>query len=200
MKGIHRLRSGQVLARQAAVGGEIDLYPLAWDVSRLGSVLEMLARKRNLLPHAGVSAPVAPVSVIASGAKQSPSNGDALRQWMDDAAGELGIEIEPVAISYAEIDGFGPGSSPALLQLPDQNDNDPPRFLAILKEGRRAVSIVRPDLEIQRIRFEQIRDALCHSLEAPTLQETESLLALAGTPRDHWARARRAMKIGRAHV
>jgi len=183
-----------ILASHAAMDSEIDLYPRAWDVSKLGYVLELLARKRNLLPHAGVSAPVAPPSDLTGFQKPVRSrDGDALKQWMDDAAGELGIEIEPVAIAYAEIDDFGRGSSPALLQLPNQNDDDPPRFLAILKEGRRDVSIVRPDLEVQRIRFEQIRDTLCHALEASTLQETEQLLALAGTPRDHRARAHRAM-------
>jgi ATP-binding cassette subfamily B protein len=160
----------------------IDLYALAWHTSQLPIVLELLARKRNLLPQTGITAPTSRAS----------ANGDALKQWMDDAAGALGIEIEPVAIAYAEVDEFGRGSSPALLQLPNQN-GDAPRFLAILKEGWRDISIVRPDLEVQRIRFEQIRDTLCHALEASTLQETEQLLALSGTPREHWARARRAM-------
>ena len=165
------------------------LAPLAWDVSKLGTVLELLARKRNLLPHAGVTAP----DLTGFGKPVRSQDGDALKQWLDDAASELGIEIEPVSITYAEVDDFGRGASPALLQLPNQNDNDPPRFLAILKEGRRDVSILRPDLQVQQIRFEQVRDALCDSLESPILQETEQLLALAGTPRENWARARRAM-------
>ncbi len=203
----------------------IDLHALAWQTSQLPIVLELLARKRNLLPHAGVTAPSAPESL-------SPGNDEALAQWMDRAADELGIEIEPMAIAYAEVDQFARAAAPALLQLPNQgdcfvtrsfdsaslrsgcaprNDSDAPRFLAIVKEGTRHVSIIDPDLKVRRIRFDIVRDLSCVMiLESIVLGEHAINCSALGNhhrdshPAPHASRAkrlpaRRLSAMGTAH-
>jgi len=160
----------------------VDLNALAWQTFQLPIVMEFLARKRNLLPQAESTAPAAP-EMLALG------SGEALAQWMDRAADELGIEIEPAAIAYAEVDQFARAAAPALLQLPKvgavpgacpaQDDGSAPRFLAILKEGARHISIVDPDLKVRRIRFDQVRDLLCEKIEAPFLNDADQLLAIS---------------------
>ena len=72
-----------------------DLDKLSWPVSRLGEVLEALARTGGLAPRS-VEVPPPPHNLARDGA-------EGLGRWIEATAGSLGLEAEPVAVSYAEV-------------------------------------------------------------------------------------------------
>jgi ATP-binding cassette subfamily B protein len=120
---------------------EVDAY--AWPISRLGEALEVLARKSSLKPRS-VEMPVPPQSIIesvmqagasasgapvASGAGAAsgvhagqPNQGafEALGRWIDAAVTCLGLEVEPVEMSYSIVEQVLRNAGPALILLPDR--------------------------------------------------------------------------------
>jgi len=163
----------------------VDLHTLAWTPSRLGEAVELLARKGKLLPHP-VEAPVPPGNL-------GQADDEALGRWIDAAVGRLGLEAEPVESSYAEVDQLVRGVGPALLRLPRNFDEGEPRFLALLKGGRRRISIIGPDASVRRVRLEAVRGALCYELETPRVGQIDQLLAEAGVSENRRAHARMAI-------
>jgi len=157
------------------------LDTLSWPGSRLGEAMEALARESGLAPRSTNPLP-APDSLARDG-------GETLAHWIEGAASALGLEAEPVAVPYTEVEYFVRSAGPALLRLPGEGE---PRFLALL-DGRRAVSVLGPDLAVHRLSPKIVRTALCHALEAPVVGEVERLLHEAGVPERHQSRARAAL-------
>jgi multidrug resistance efflux pump len=115
---------------------------------------------------------------------------EALGVWLEAAALWLGLEAEPVEVSYAEVESLVRGSGPALLRLPGL---EKPGFLALLGSQGCRVMLVGPDLAVHPMAVEVICTALCHVAEAPLMAEVEQILAAVGVPRQRRPRALRAM-------
>ena len=105
-------------------------------------------------------------------------------------AGSLGLEAEPVDVSYAEVARLVWSAGPALLRLPGAGE---PHFLALLSGRRRAVSILGPDRRLHRLRPDVICRALCHELEQLHIARVDQLLGEAKVPKRRQARARVAI-------
>jgi len=74
----------------------IDLAPLSWPVFRLGEALETLARRSGFAVRL-VESLAPPSSFALDGCEQ-------LGSWIEAAAGCLGLEVEPLEMSYAEVE------------------------------------------------------------------------------------------------
>ena len=178
----------------------IDLYAHAWHPSKVGEAIELLARKRNLLPRAEIIAPAVPSSL-------NLGTDAAIEQWLTTLAAELKIEIEPIAITYAEVEHFVGRSAPALVQLPMRQTDTAPCFLAILRAGMR-VSLLGSDYKVRQVPADQVRNLMCKALETKILRDTDAWLEQAGASRRDAARARRTIAretlirngVGTTHV
>ena len=159
-----------------------DLDKLSWPVSRLGEALEALARTGDLAPRS-VEVPPPPHNLARDGA-------EGLGRWIEATAGSLGLEAEPVDVSYAEVERLVRSAGPALLRLPGAGE---PHFLALLSGRRRAVSILGPDHLLHRLRPDVICRALCHELEQLHIAQVNQLLGAAKVPKRRQARARVAI-------
>ena len=159
-----------------------DLDKLSWPSSRLGEALEALARTGDLAPRS-VEVPPPPHNLARDGA-------EGLGRWIEATAGSLGLEAEPVDVSYAEVERLVRSAGPALLRLPGAGE---PHFLALLSGRRRAVSILGPDHLLHRLRPDVICRALCHELEQLHIAQVDQLLGAAKVPKRRQARARVAI-------
>jgi ATP-binding cassette, subfamily B, bacterial len=159
-----------------------NLAACSWPVSKLGEALEALAHTCGLAPTA-LETP-APPHGLMRGADE------ALTRWIEAAAGCLGLEAEPVDAPYAEVEQLVRRAGPALLRWPAPGE---PRFLALLGGRRRAVSILGPDRVVHRLQSEELRAALCQTIELPLVAEVTRLLDEAGVPKRRQARARVAI-------
>jgi ATP-binding cassette subfamily B protein len=162
-----------------------DLHALAWPASRLGEAIELMARKAKLLPDS----PEAPAPL-----PELPQSDDAaLGQWVEVVTGRLGIEAEPVESSFADVEDMARRAAPAILRLPQtEDDSAAPRFLALLRGGRR-LALLGPDSNVRRVRPQVVRDTLCHPLVAPWLEAADQLLTEAGVAETRRERARLAL-------
>ncbi|MEW5983040.1 MAG: ABC transporter ATP-binding protein [Acidobacteriota bacterium] len=164
----------------------MDLESVAWPVSSVGEGVELLARKRRLVRHSRVTS----LPVLRPADAADPG---AFARWIDGVAAELGVEIEPVAASYAEVDQFVRAAAPALVRLPAQGHGDALRFLVVIKRVGRHLSVLGPDLQARRVPCDAVRDVLCHEIEASVLDEADRLLDFAGTPAGRRSMARSAI-------
>src|SRR5215831_12934683 len=116
------------------------LDTLAWPVARLGEAVTALARQCGWQLH-GVAIPSGP---------EDPGSGsvEALGAWLETAAAWLGLEAEPVAVPYAEVEALVRGAGPALIRLPT---TEKPGFLVLLGSQRRRAMLLGPDLRVHRV-------------------------------------------------
>jgi ATP-binding cassette subfamily B protein len=166
-----------------------DWEKLSWPASRLGEAIEWLARRTRLPVRSAEMKTAAP----------GPQDPEAFDAWLDAAAGAIGLEVEPVETSFAEVDGLVKQCGPALIQI---RLNDQSRFLAVIG-GRRRVKLLGPDLAAHSLDPETIRSVLCHQLEGPLLAETKELLERSGVAPDRRASASAAIvrhQLGGAHM
>jgi ATP-binding cassette subfamily B protein len=91
---------------------------------------------------------------------------------------------------YSEVERLLLRAGAALLRLPGDGE---PSFLALLRGGRRTVSLLGPDLVIHRLQRAVVYAALRRHLEAPMVAEVNRLLVEAGVPTRRQARARLAI-------
>lgn len=169
-----------------------DLDNLSWPISRLGEAIEVLAHKSGLSTQS-IESPSPPDGLALD-------DDEAIGKWIEAVASCLGIEAEPTESPYADVEQLVRSAGPALLRIPGE---DEPRFLALLKGGRRVVSLIGPDLAVHRLQSEAVRAALCGELEAPLVAEVDQLLAEAGVPERRRARARTAIlreRLGPARI
>lgn len=170
-----------------------ELAALSWPLSTLPEAIENLARRSRFL-----SLDRAPRGFVAAedgkaqGSGVAPENTDATRlgESMDSAAARLGLELEPVEVSYADADHFSRSCAPALLHIPGSGE---PRFLAVFKGGRRRALVLGPDRRIHRVRPEAISGVIRKEVEKPLIPEVDQILEEAGVARNRRARARSAI-------
>ncbi len=156
-----------------------DLVPFTWPASRLGEVLYALA-------HASGLAPRTP-GVLPSPDESWRVDVETLSRWMEAAAAQLGLEAEPVETPYGDAEGFIRRAGPALLRLPVSTES---RYLALIRGGRRWLTVLGPDRTPHQLRPERVRAALCQEPEGPLAAEVDRLLDEAGVPERRRSRAR----------
>jgi ATP-binding cassette subfamily B protein len=158
------------------------LHTLAWPLARLGEALEAVARHCGL-PLQQRETPTPPAGLGRDGIAD-------LAPWLETAAAWLGLEAEPVEVSYAEVARLVRGAGPAVLRLPGAGA---PCFLALLGGTRRTVTLLGPDLAVHRRSLEAVRAALCQHLEAPLQADVERLLDEVGIAGRRRTRVRAAL-------
>jgi ATP-binding cassette subfamily B protein len=158
-----------------------DLRGLSWPRDQLVPAIEALAQRSGLRAAQGCAAIPAIPPFEASG-----SVGD----WLDRAAGHLGVEVEPVEFSLPEFEQGLRKSCPMLCAL---HDGDELRFLLLLKAKGRCVALIGPDLHLHWRRVGAIRAAATARIEMPLICDLDRLLDIAGVASDHRERARSAM-------
>ena len=121
-----------------------DVYSYAWPLSRLGEALEALGRETGFSPK--------PANI------GTPRDDDA---WIETVATALGIELELVELSYAQIESHLAGIGPAVLRI---SRGTTPSFLLLLR-NRRQASVLRPDLRVHKLAPEMLLAALDHELQ-----------------------------------
>lgn len=142
-----------------------DLRGLSWPRDHLVQALESLALRSGLRGTAMTSV-LPPV-----GASSSVGN------WLEWAAGHLGIEVESVEFPFSEVERGLVKACPMLCQL---HDGDEIRFLLLLKARGRTVALIGPDLRLHWRKVEAIRAAATAPFEAPLLRDLDRLLETAG--------------------
>ncbi|WP_437754016.1 ATP-binding cassette domain-containing protein [Sorangium sp. So ce1389] len=157
------------------------LGALEWPAERLGDALDALALEGGLGPRA-VAAPIPTAGHLRSA--------DALGAWIDQAAGYLGVEAEPIAARYDELDAALLRVAPALVWL---RGGEAPRFLAIAGRRGRDLSVLRADRSTARVQVEAITGRISRPLDAQVLPEIDRVLARAGVRPRRRARARQAL-------
>jgi ATP-binding cassette subfamily B protein len=152
-----------------------NITPLSclWPASRLHVAVQTLARRSGFVNNAD-----SPPPFPADG---NPNDETLLDQWTDLAAASLEIEIIPSEWKYSETAEMLRCVGPALIRLPGEDDGDRrSRFLAVLKGGRRSLTVLTPDLQRRRIPQAAVRDALTRSLREEAAGPTSRILKKAG--------------------
>lgn len=164
---------------------DLQLASVGWPLSRLGELIENLARRGRLIANPA-RLPRPPESLLEA-------DEPALGRWIDVAAGHLGLEAEPIEVLYADFDQLLARGGPAILHLPGPVGDDQPRLLALVRGGRRRATLLGPDLKIRRLRSAAVRAAMCQPYEAPLDRDVAQLLTEAQVPENRRERARRAI-------
>ena len=174
---------------------EVDLNLLAWPVSRLGELLDNLARRGKLFPRS-VLIPQPPDSL-------AEKSDEAIGRWLDVAAGMLELEADPVQLLYSEIEDFICQAGPAILRIPGEAQSSDPRLLALVKCKSKRAYFLTPDLKIRRVSILTVRDAFAASLEEPLNANVSLLLQEAEVPTNRQPYAKRAIlleQLGNARI
>jgi ATP-binding cassette subfamily B protein len=172
---------------------EGQLYAAGWPKSRLGELLENLARRAKLNSHP-INLPEPPGELFSAGDQ-------ALDRWLDVAAAHLGLEAEPVDTNYSEVEQFLQSAGPAILQLPvelmDDQRNETltsqPLYLGLIRGGKKNVKVITPDLRVGKLRTDIIHSALCFPYESPIEDDIDQLLLDAEVPPERIKHTRMAI-------
>ncbi len=154
-----------------------DLETITWPLSSVDRALEGLAQRTRLLRRS-LEALALPARVYEDSVAQT--------QWIEATARRLGLEVEPVTATYAEVEELIRRAGPALVRLAGDRDA---RIVAILAGGRRAVSVLAPNLSVQRVSPGVIVKAICREVETPLVADTTRFLEEAGVPAGRRERA-----------
>lgn len=146
---------------------------MIWPAQRLSNAVYILARKARFISDTA-ELPVFPKS-------DDFPNDELISQWMDLAAGHLNIEIIATESLYADLGEMLRCAGPAIIRL---NNPDSPGFLAVLKGGRKKITLIQPDLKTCRIPRDAIRQAMTLKLEQAAAEPIRQILEQAGIPED----------------
>ncbi|MFN2127033.1 MAG: hypothetical protein ACK2TU_04160, partial [Anaerolineales bacterium] len=141
---------------------------IAWPLTRLGELLEHLARESKLSQN-----PIELPQPKFKNEKLSPSE---LEDWIRAAADFLNVEVEPFNVFYDEVEKMVRNSAPAILRLPGYMEIDQPGLIALIKGGKNSVLILTPDLNKKRVKIELIRKIICDPYDVGIIDEINQLL------------------------
>ncbi|HEX6203401.1 MAG TPA: ABC transporter ATP-binding protein, partial [Thermoanaerobaculia bacterium] len=164
-----------------------DLAALAWPAERLGDLLEATSRAGGLAPRRRELPPPAPAAIAGAAA---------LGDWLERAAGLLGLEAEPAEAGYREVAAVLRRAGPAVVRWPavEPCPAAEPRFLGLAGAGRRGgVRLVAPDRRPVEVSAAALATALTAPLEAPLAPSVDALLERTAVPPRRRRRARRAL-------
>jgi len=162
-----------------------DLSGFAWPISRLGDLIENLARRGKLISH--------PEKLARPPQSIQMADDRAIGRWIDRAAGHLGLEAEPVETYYADFETLVQAGGPAILRLPGPLADNQPRLLGLIRAGKKKAILLAPDLRSRRVAVNAIHQAMFQPAEDPLNQEIERFLQEASVAENRLERARRAI-------
>jgi ATP-binding cassette, subfamily B, bacterial len=148
------------------------LADIAWPLARLGEAIEALGRAAEL-------APVLPTMEIPKPPASVKESGE-LQRWVEAMAATLRVEAESVEISYADVATFVMGAGPAILEI--QRD-DERLFLAILRGGKRTLTVVDCARVLQSVSAEVVVKTLRRPLEDFVAADIDAMLERTVAPR-----------------
>ena len=163
---------------------QLPLDTITWPASRLGELMENLARRSKLVSH--------PVELPQPSSNALGSE-EAVGRWIEVAAGNIGLEAEPVDMLYVHVEKVLHAGGPIILRLPGPGEKDQPELIALLKGGRRRVTILAPDLRKRKIKVDVLRSALCFPYEEAIEGDLDQLLMEAQVPPERMKGARLAI-------
>lgn len=168
----------------ADLGPHAILAPHCWPGSRLHEAVDALARRAALI---AIDNPTSLLPLryrtdkdgIPEPASASTRSIDqhALSQWFEIAAQQLHIDIVHVETRHVELPQLIQFARPAVIRLGDDRSAT---FLAIVRGGRRYVTVLDPSQRIRRIPAATIRDALSAPVEQPARDAIQQMLQTAG--------------------
>jgi ATP-binding cassette, subfamily B, bacterial len=162
-----------------------DLSEIAWSATRLGEMVENLARRSGLISH--------PARLAQPPEALLQASSQVISQWIDNAAASIGLESEPVNVLYAEVDQFLLFSWPAIIRLPGAIDQGEPRFIGLLSSAGSRATILGADLRTHRMPVAELRALLCATYEAPMGGLIDQVLLDAEVPEERREKARAAI-------
>ena len=164
---------------------QASLARYTWPANHLGELVEYLARRARLTPQS-TRLPQPPESLLTA-------DGPAIGQWIDNAAGSIGLEAEPVSVLYGELEQFLRSGGPAILRLKGQAEADQTTYIGLLSSDAKKMHLLCPDLRVRRLRIEQLSAAISHPLEGQLGEQIDQLLVDAQVPEERHARSRLAI-------
>ncbi len=164
---------------------EFQLDTIAWPLSRLGELLDNLAKSSKLLSN--------PVDLPQPEFDTKDVNDQDVAIWMDVAAATLNLEAEKIDAYYQDIEKLIHAAGPAILRLPGTWEVERPQLLALVKGGKKRVKILTPDLKKRRYKFESIRNLICHPYEGAYVSDLDVLLEEVQVPAERVPLARKTI-------
>jgi ATP-binding cassette subfamily B protein len=149
-----------------------SIADVAWPLSRAGEAMEALGRAARL------STAPRPLEMPAPPA--SASHGAALSRWLETAAAWLSLEAEPVGTPYGEVPRLVRSAGPALL---DAGTSADARLVAVVRGGRRTVTVLDPTRRTRRVDAALLVDALRRPYEHDMGPEIDAIVARTVSPR-----------------
>lgn len=160
-----------------------NVKELTWPLERLDQAVAVLAEQTRLRGNPGELklAPPGPNGV----------DDEALTRWFSMAADHLGIDVETITWTYVDIDDLVRGVVPALIRI--SGGDEPPAFLALVRSGRRYITVLAPDLSKRRLAAASLTQQLRANAEAPFARMTNRMLESINIPTGRWDRVRSTM-------
>ena len=164
---------------------QASLARYLWPAIHLGELVEYLARRARLTPQS-TRLPEPPASLLEAG-------GPSIGQWIDNAAGSIGLEAEPVSVLYGELEQFLRSGGPAILRLKDQMGADQTVYIGLLSSKSSRVRVLCPDLHLRWLRLDRLRAALSQPFEGQLGEQVDQLLVDAQVPEERRSRSKLAI-------
>jgi len=99
-----------------------------------------------------------------------------VQRWIERAAKHLGLEAEPIELTFRDLERELPISYPALLRICNSF------YLAVLRANRRTLSVLTPTLAVRRVPIHGVCRAIREPAERPIRSQFERLLQEAQIP------------------
>ncbi len=154
------------------------LFAQTWPWEQAPAALDAICREAGLFAK-GQELPAPPANL-----------GEQRIYWLEEALRQVGIEFEPVETSFPEVRSLLVGCAPAVLNL---NRNGESGLLCVLKNKRRKVCVLGPNLQRHWFSLDQVEEAFCHPHQQQREPLLETLLDSATLHGRRRARARRAI-------
>ena len=140
-----------------------------WSPGQLHELLPQLALQSQITDHPEKIQPLSLYDTVC--------DTSVIDQWMELAAVSLRIEVIPTKWDYSETQEMLRCLGPSLIQLPGEN---PPRFLALLRGGKRHVTVLAPDLKKYSVPGKDIFNMLTAPLQEAAAEPATRILQRAG--------------------
>jgi ATP-binding cassette subfamily B protein len=160
----------------------LDIRSMAWPAERLNEAVGILAQKAGF-PLDDNLETIAPPPI-------HKLDNRSLGDWIEEAAGRLGLEAEAVSTTYTGVGQMVRHACPALLALSNHPQSS---FLVIFKARRGRISVITPELTEHQIRPTVIQSILTQEIEATLKKQVDRLLAITGVPPHRRDRTRQAI-------
>ncbi|MBU1917841.1 ABC transporter ATP-binding protein/permease, partial [bacterium] len=151
--------------------------PKTWPLLRLEEGIEALARRTGM----ALTKTATTLGKTTADAKQSnvPS-----RQWVETAARYLGVEAEPVDVSYPDVKAYLRKVCSLLVRAHGE-PNAEEHFFIVIKVTRSQVYLLTPDHQEESMALEAFCDLLCGPYEKLVLAESTAVFdALTLKPKE----------------